>query len=431
MTKESKSKAQDEEQVTATPEVTEPSAAPVAEDAQPVESTQPEAQDSNTSSKSQDETDTPANQTDTGTSGDTKETEPAATKTVTQTEKKSGNGVAVFALLIAAASLAFSAWHYTQQGGNKDETTTVQTVNNEEQAAQLTQLQEQLNNQTKQIDQFRLQLAELPSSDNFATQQRALKQMQSAHQAFTTRFESAFGNTRQDWRLAEAEHLLRMAILRLSAMQDLNSALHLVEGADQILFEQDDIAAYPARDAIAQALADIKAMPQLDRAGLFMRLGALQRQVSQLDQLMPGFDLTENTLETVTDSAFWRQWLDQLSSYVRLDFNSPDDIQPLLSSQEITHIRLAISLAVEQAQWGALNGQQQTYDQAIQQGLDLLKYYFSSDNQTAQALTALLNELVGQPVSQSMPDIKPALLALQAYIQDRTLEYRTRSEVQQ
>ncbi len=431
MTKESKSKAQDEEQVTATPEVTEPSAAPVAEDAQPVESTQPEAQDSNTSSKSQDETDTPANQTDTGTSGDTKETEPAATKTVTQTEKKSGNGVAVFALLIAAASLAFSAWHYTQQGGNKDETTTVQTVNNEEQAAQLTQLQEQLDNQTKQIDQFRLQLAELPSSDNFATQQRALKQMQSAHQAFTTRFESAFGNTRQDWRLAEAEHLLRMAILRLSAMQDLNSALHLVEGADQILFEQDDIAAYPARDAIAQALADIKAMPQLDRAGLFMRLGALQRQVSQLDQLMPGFDLTENTLETVTDSAFWRQWLDQLSSYVRLDFNSPDDIQPLLSSQEITHIRLAISLAVEQAQWGALNGQQQTYDQAIQQGLDLLKYYFSSDNQTAQALTALLNELVGQPVSQSMPDIKPALLALQAYIQDRTLEYRTRSEVQQ
>ncbi|NLC10408.1 MAG: hypothetical protein GX782_10675, partial [Gammaproteobacteria bacterium] len=340
-------------------------------------------------------------------------------------------GVAVFALLIAAASLAFSAWHYTQQGGNKDETTTVQTVNNEEQAAQLTQLQEQLNNQTKQIDQLRLQLAELPSSDNFATQQRALKQMQSAHQAFTTRFESAFGNTRQDWRLAEAEHLLRMAILRLSAMQDLNSALHLVEGADQILFEQDDIAAYPARDAIAQALADIKAMPKLDRAGLFMRLGALQRQISQLDQLMPSFDLTENTLETVTDSAFWRQWLDQLSSYVRLDFNSPDDIQPLLSSQEITHIRLAISLAVEQAQWGALNGQQQTYDQAIQQGLDLLKYYFSSDNQTAQALTALLNELVGQPVSQSMPDIKPALLALQAYIQDRTLEYRTRSEVQQ
>lgn len=431
MTKESKSKAQDEEQVTATPEVTEPSADPVAENAQPAESKQPEAQDSNTSSKSQDETDTPANQTDTGTSGDTKETEPAATKPVTQTEKKSSNGVAVFALLIAAASLAFSAWHYTQPSAGISETTTVQTVNNEEQAAQLTQLQEQLNNQTKQIDQLRLQLAELPSSDNFATQQRALKQMQSAHQAFTTRFESAFGNTRQDWRLAEAEHLLRMAILRLSAMQDLNSALHLVEGADQILFEQDDIAAYPARDAIAQALADIKAMPQLDRAGLFMRLGALQRQVNQLDQLMPGFDLAENTLETVTDSAFWRQWLDQLSSYVRLDFNSPDDIQPLLSSQEITHIRLAISLAIEQAQWGALNGQQQTYDQAIQQGLDLLKYYFSSDNQTAQALTTLLNELVGQPVSQSMPDIKPALLALQAYIQDRTLEYRTRGEVQQ
>lgn len=423
MTQESKNKAQDKEQVAVTSEATETNAEQVAEDAK--QTNEPVAQENSPTPEPHDSSNEQAVKTDT----DNKKTEPASTQAAAQAEKKSNNGVAVFALLIAVASLAFSGWHYTQQGAG--ETTAVQAASNDEHIAQLATVQEQLASQTKQIDQLKLQLAELPSSENFATQQRALKQMQSAHQAFTTRFESAFGNTRQDWRLAEAEHLLRMAILRLSAMQDLNSALHLVEGADQILFEQDDIAAYPARDAIAQALADIKAMPQLDRAGLFMRLGALQRQVNQLDQLMPSFELTENTLETVTDSAFWRQWLDQLSSYVRLDFNSPDDIQPLLSSQEITHIRLAISLAIEQAQWGALNGQQQTYDQAIQQGLDLLKYYFSSDNQTAQALTALLSELVGQSVSQTMPDIKPALLALQAYIQDRTLEYRTRGEVQQ
>jgi len=429
MTKESKNKAQDKEPVTVTPEITEANAEQVAEDAkQTNEPAQPVAQEKDSVAAEPNSSAKETKKAD----ADTKKPEPAPTKSAAPVEKKSGNGLAVFALLIAVASLAFSGWHYTQKGSSGT-TTVVQSAvsDNDEYAAQLAAIQEQLDSQTKHIDQLKLQLAELPSSDNFATQQRALKQMQSAHQAFSTRFESAFGNTRQDWRLAEAEHLLRMAILRLSAMQDLKSALHLVEAADQILFEQDDIAAYPARDAIAQALADIQAMPKLDRAGLFMRLGALQRQVSQLDQLMPGFELSENTLETVTDSAFWRQWTDQLSSYVRLDFNSPDDIQPLLSSQEITHIRLAISLALEQAQWGALNGQQQTYDQAIQQGLDLLKYYFSSDNHTAQTLTSLLKELVDQPVSQTMPDIKPALLTLQAYIQDRTLEYRTRAEVQQ
>ncbi|NLC09699.1 MAG: hypothetical protein GX782_07015, partial [Gammaproteobacteria bacterium] len=130
MTKESKSKAQDEEQVTATPEVTKPSAEPVAEDTKPAsEPTQPVAQEKTTTTEPQNSADKQTNKTD----ADTKKQEPAATKPVTQTEKKSGNGVAVFALLIAAASLAFSAWHYTQQGGNKDETTTVQTVNNEEQ----------------------------------------------------------------------------------------------------------------------------------------------------------------------------------------------------------------------------------------------------------------------------------------------------------
>lgn len=352
-------------------------------------------------------------------------------------KNKSGRGLAGFALVVALASLGLSGWQYQQSRPHTassestvapgespalDSTSQLQALQE--------QLQEQLASQTQELALLKQQLGELPNSKTFDEQQRTLRQMQSAHQAFSMRFEAAFGNTRQDWRLAEAEHLLRMAILRLDAMQDLASAKQLVEGADQILFEQDDVAAYPAREAIAQALADIQAMPKLDRVGLFVRLGALQQHIRQLDQLIPGFEASSIT-EKVTDGAFWREWLDELSSYVRLDFNSPDDLQPLLSSQEVTHIRLAVSLAVEQAQWSALNGQQQAFNQAIEQGINLIRHYFSSENQSAQALLNQLEELAGQSVSQDMPDIKPALLALQAYIADRTLEYRTRSEEQQ
>lgn len=346
---------------------------------------------------------------------------------------KSGRGLALFALLVAIAALAFAIWLYLQsaQAESATQSPAAADDNSQQIAAQLEQriaeLDQQLTEQSTQLNQLKGKLDELPDSNSFNQQQQALKQMQSSYQAFSMRFEAAFGNTRQDWRLAEAEHLLRMAILRLNAMQDLVSARHLIEGADQILFEQDDVAAYPAREALSQALADIKAMPKLDRTGLFLRLGALQNQISQLDQLIPGFE-QKTAMEKAADAAFWRQWLDSMSSYIRLDFDSSEEIKPLLASQEVTHIRLAMSLAVEQAQWAALNGQQQAYDKALEQSQQLLQHYFSADNQKASALLAQLDELEGQAVSQQMPDIQPALLALQAYIHDRTLQYRTRSE---
>lgn len=72
--------------------------------------------------------------------------------------------------------------------------------------------------------------------------------------------ETVLGASRKDWRLAEAEHLLRLASLRLSALQDINSAQALVQGADEILREQDDPGAFGAREQLARAWRRCKAL---------------------------------------------------------------------------------------------------------------------------------------------------------------------------
>ncbi len=334
----------------------------------------------------------------------------------------SSKGLAALALLIALGSAGFNGWQWYQARQSAAEAPVPMALpdNNPLEAA-LHTLQQQQDSGDNRLTQLERDISILPRQDALEETRSVLRKMQATQQAFTLRFESAFGNTRQDWRLAEAEHLLRMASLRLSALQDLSSARHLIEAADQILLEQDDPAAYASRDALARALADIRALPALDRAGLFMRLGALQNQVGQLNQLLPGFDPADNTDNPGTD---WRKWLDKASSYVRIDLNSSEEIRPLLANQEVTHIRLAISLGLEQAQWAALNGKQEVYQQAINQTLALLDSYFAADHQAASAMRTQLEELASAPVSQTMPDINPALLALQAYIQERTLERR-------
>lgn len=329
-----------------------------------------------------------------------------------------GAALATLALLVALGAAGFSGWQWFNEEARAQRKAPAAPA--PDLSAELQPLQQQQQADSQRLQQLERELATLPRADALEDTRSALRKMQASQQAFTLRFESAFGNTRQDWRLAEAEHLLRMASLRLSALQDLNSARHLIEAADQILMEQDDPAAYAARDTLAKALADIRALPTLDRAGLFMRLGALQGQVGQLEQLLPAFDT-----QVAKDSSIdWSRWLDKASSYIRIDLNSDEKIQPLLASQEVTHIRLALGLALEQAQWAALNGEQEVYQQAVQQALALLEHYFAADHTAASALRSQLQELADAKVSLQMPDINPALVALQAYIQERTLERR-------
>lgn len=346
----------------------------------------------------------------------------------------SGKGLSGLALLVALAGAGLSGWMWYQ--GQQAAIAPVMepavaapdygdTIKQQEQRLQ--KLEQQAGAYREPVERLEQQVARLPNAGDLAENQRLLVQLQSAQQAFTQRFEQAFGNTRQDWRLAEAEHLMRMAHLRLTALQDINSARYLLEAADQILFEQDDPAAYAAREALAQALTEVRALPKLDPAGVFMRLGALQKQVRELDQAFPEYMPGKSD----TGGLDLSKLLDKVSGYIRLDINSTEDIQPLLSSQQLTHIRLAVSLVLEQAQWAALNGHQEVYDQALAQAIEFLSRYFPGEHQAAGSMRTQLQELAVMKISQQMPDINPALVALQNYVQERTLERRAPREAQQ
>src|SRR5690606_4319733 len=88
----------------------------------------------------------------------------------------------------------------------------------------------------------------LPTAAELDERRRLLAGLQGDQQRLSQRLEGLLDGSRQDWRLDEAEHLLRLATLRLSALQDVTSAEALVLAADEILREQDDPAAFAARE---------------------------------------------------------------------------------------------------------------------------------------------------------------------------------------
>ena len=330
--------------------------------------------------------------------------------------KKSGRGaagIAVVALLLGAAGVAvggWSAWQLRQlQAGHQAQSGQLQALDNQAQA--LSQGEQALT----------ARLGTLPSADELEERRRLVAQLQGDQQRLSQRLESVLGASRKDWRLAEAEHLLRLASLRLSALQDIVSAKALVQGADEILREQDDPSAFAAREQLAKSMASLNSVEQPDRTGLFLQLGALRDQTVGLSALAPEFQAQGDAerVRLADDGDRWEQWWAKISSYFRVDFRPDENIRPLLAGQSLNQVRLALSLALEQAQWAALNGEPKVFGQALDEARSILLASFNQDNTESRSMLARIDELKGQPVSVVTPDLNSSLEAVQNYLEHR------------
>ncbi|WP_313133108.1 uroporphyrinogen-III C-methyltransferase [Stutzerimonas nitrititolerans] len=321
--------------------------------------------------------------------------------------------VASLALLVGLGGVAlggYSYWQLQQLGAQEaDRQASLQKA--DEQTRQLAAGNQQLAARLGRLEQ-------LPSAAELDERRRLLATLQSDQQRLAGRVEQVLGASREEWRLAEAEHLLRMAMLQLSAMQDVKSAEMLVAEADLILQKQDDPSAYAARQKLLEGLEALRSLPQLDRTGLFLQLGALRGQSSQLSALAPEFVNGEAGSEDLGQSR-WQRWLDELTRYVRVDFDASADVKPLLAGQTLGQVRLALSLAIEQAQWAVLNGNAEVYRQALQQASALISDHFSEDNGQARGLRERIDALAQREVEVQLPDLSSALKALQAYVEKR------------
>lgn len=328
--------------------------------------------------------------------------------------------LAAAALLVALAAAALGGWTFWQgqqlQRQAQAQLAEQQRQQQQWQAAQ-TEGEQRLAEASQAVEQ---RLEQLPSQEQLGEQRQLLQTLQGDQQHLAQSLTRLLGASREDWRLAEAEHLLRLAILRLSAMQDLPSAIALVQVADDILRAQNDPLGFAARGEMIKALETLRALPQPDRDGLFLQLAALREQGERLLHQSPHF--TGSALEApeqATEERFWEYAWRKLSPYLRIELNAEQELRPLLAGQNLAQVRLALSLALQQAQWAALNGQPEVYGAALQQAAEVLNGYFDTAHPAARSLAQRLAELAEQPVTVETPDLRPALQSLQTYLHQR------------
>lgn len=346
---------------------------------------------------------------------------PEPTPPVQPPRSSGGRGLAAFALLVGLGGAAAGGWSLWQlqtlQARDQQQSGMLQQTRDESSQA-VTEL-------TRRLD---MRLDALPTAAELDERRRLLANLQGDQQRLSQRLESVLDGSRQDWRLDEAEHLLRLATLRLSALQDVATAEALVLAADDVLREQDDPAAYAAREQLSRSLEALRTTQRPDRVGLFLQLGALREQVAALNPLAPTFEGQGDVLSDLAAEgdghAWWGEWVKKLSEYFRIEFDADRNVRPLLSGQSLSQVRLSLSLAVEQAQWAALHGQTGVYRQALKQAEEILDAHFNLDNPDSRALRQRFAELAGESIEVKVPDLSDSLDALQAYLQRKQAQRR-------
>ena len=235
-------------------------------------------------------------------------------------------------------------------------------------------------------------------------------------------------NTRKDWLLAEVEYLLRLANQRVLMEQTPQGALKLLRSADKILRETDDVTIYDIRKAVAADIAALEAVPMLDTEGLFLRLGALNAQVDQL-QVIP---LTEQhklpeLMDEVTSEEFastisqnvkeaWAKVSDKFDQLVVVQHRD-EPVEPLLSPKQSYYLQQNLHLMLEQAQLSLLQRKQGSYVASLEKAQKWVGTYFEQNHSNTQALLKALQELEQVQVEAQMPDISGSLASLKDYLQ--------------
>ncbi len=248
---------------------------------------------------------------------------------------------------------------------------------------------------------------------------------------------SAMSTTsREDWLLAEAEYLLRLANQRVLIERSPRNADALLVNADEILRDIDDPDLYALRQALAKDLAQLRLVIEIDRNGLFFSLKALAEEIENVDmrpdrqQILGAHreKAEETTAEDSKDKVeeplpFWTRLgrgmkgaFSGLNQYIRLSKHD-EPPQPLMEPEAAVYLKQNLRLKLERAQLALLREEQEIYESSLQEAISWLKRYFPA-SKSVTVLVSQIEKIQNQNIVQTLPDISYSLELLHIYIEN-------------
>ncbi len=336
-------------------------------------------------------------------------------------QKSSGGGMgSVLAILLALIAIGIASWPAYELYKEKQSGAQVDLI--PARVAQTEAGVKTLGNDLRSIERGMAQ-KNAETSAQLAAGEEQMQQFQAGVSEALATIESQMGPSSQDWVYAEVEYLIRMANQRVLMEQDANSALQLLQSADEIIRETDGLTAHELRAALARDIAALKAVNSPDTQGIYLELSALVSQVPSLRRTLPTY---QAPISQVDQSADATGYIAHFLGLIQLagnklahlvDFRRGEvEIKRILPPKEEYFLRQNLVLKLQIAQMALLEGDTRVYQSALGEARVWVSDSFDKENPGTIAMLESITRLSGTEVSVDLPDISASLQAARSQL---------------
>jgi uroporphyrin-3 C-methyltransferase len=218
--------------------------------------------------------------------------------------------------------------------------------------------------------------------------------------------------------LSEVEQMLVLASQQLQLAGNVRGALAALQAADQRLARAEKLAAAPLRRAITQDMEKLRAVPQVDTAGMALRIDQVIAQADTLpliiaETLPPARVARTRTTEEQSGSFMRvaRDFWEEMKGLVRIrDLETQD--AALLTPAQGYFLRENLKLRLLAARMALLARDEAAFREDLKAAQAWIGRWFDAKAKPTTTALATLKQVAETPVNISLPDINASLAAV-------------------
>ncbi len=231
---------------------------------------------------------------------------------------------------------------------------------------------------------------------------------------------------RDEWLLAETEYLLRLANQRILMSKEISGPLAMLQSADTILREIDDVSLVPLRRAIADDIAALSRTESVDVDGEYLQLASLTAGIDELKlHDIPEFsndDADEPVEASMPEQPTLRDSAAKVGGAIKATLGKvfvvrqrDQPMEAMLPPQQELYLRQNLRLMLEQAQLALLARKPDIYQQSLDKAQQWIARYFIAEDAATQAALETLEQARTTNIDPPLPDISGSYRALKEY----------------
>jgi uroporphyrin-3 C-methyltransferase len=316
-----------------------------------------------------------------------------------------------FAILFAFAALALGAFNFQAVRVMRTDTAVNDSVSR--QAEETKKLNERLDALGGVYRDFEARLNELSAAA--ARNDEAIQRLAGEQ-----------GRDNTGWAVAEAEHLIIMAIHSLTLRRDVATALAALQAADDRLSSLAGGSLVDTRRQLAADMNALRAVNVVDIAGLSLYLSDLIGRVEELPLAeVPLMEDTPADTAAINNEAApaWQRLLTAVWHEIRGMFivtRTGSNARAALLPSESYFLYQNLRLQLETARLAVLRADTETLRAVMDTIHDWLTDYFNTGDSAVSNVLQTIAKMQQLELDPALPDISSSLETLHAYIKDNS-----------